>query len=141
MQISMDCSFNINLEDCSLKEIISSFQSVLLETLSKFIYTILLAFAEQELLKTESRFTCKKCGNRSHFHWKTRNGKSTSILTLFGNVSFPELQLYCSCCKARKVVSRELLKIERRSRIPSLTVRQLGFLGSLTTLTVHQQKL
>lgn len=133
MQISMDCSLNIELENSSLKEIISSFQELIVDILGQFIYTVLLSFAERELNKAESCFTCPKCGSSSDYRWKTRTGKQTSLLTVFGNVSFPELQLYCRCCKARKVLSRELLEVEPRSRIPSETIRKLGFIGALTS--------
>ena len=139
MQINLNCAVNINLNSCSLKEIVSSFQSILLEILQQLVYTVLLEFTERELSKRKTNFKCTKCGSDDSFKWKTRQGKKTSLLTIFGKITYPELQIYCSCCGKRKVLSRELLQVESRARIPNHTVRKLGLLGALTTYGVSSK--
>lgn len=138
MKIALDCSLKIDIEKGTLKEILSVVPIMITDFLGQFVYATLLAFVERDLLQVESRFVCHQCGSRSHFHWKTRAGRTTSLLTLFGKISFPELQLYCGCCKARKVVSREVLEVEARAKIPTQTVRSLALIGSLATYGVSQ---
>ena len=121
MQIQMNCSVNISLKSSSLTEIISSFQTILIQILQELIYKVLLEFAEKELLKANTSFKCSKCESSS-FKWKTRSGKKTSLQTIFGKITYPELQVYCTCCKSRKVLSRELLGVEKRARIPNQTL-------------------
>jgi len=139
MQISLTCEVNISLANCSLKEIISSFQKTLLDILSQIVYATLKEYTDRELQKVESTFRCTKCGSNTSFKWKTCNGNKTSLLTIFGKISYPELQVYCSCCGKRKVLSRELLGVEKRARIPSITIRKLGLLGALTTYGVSKK--
>lgn len=137
VQIEIDTSIKIELADSSLARILSEFSLVLLDILSQFIGAVLLSFAEHHLQHCD-RFVCNKCGERTQFHWKSRSGLTTSILTPFGKITIPQLQLQCSC-GSRQVITRQLLEIEERCRIPTITMRMLGFIGSLTSFRVAEK--
>jgi len=131
MQIEIHHHSKIELATCNFDEIIRLFQKVFLLIFGMYVHQILVAFAEDALRKCHPTFVCKKCGGTS-FSWKTRHGKQTSILTLFGRVFYPELQIVCRC-GSRQVISRQLLGVDRYARIPTQTIQKLGLVGALTT--------
>jgi hypothetical protein len=137
VQIEIDTKLKIELNTSSLSEILQKFSHILLEILSQFIFAVLLSFADHHLIQGDL-FECKKCGARNKFHWKTRNGKKTLFQTPFGKVILPQLQLQCACGH-RIVITRQLLHLEPRCRIPPITVRMLGFIGSLTSFRVSEK--
>ena len=137
VQIEINTNLKIELNTSSLSEILPKFSQILLEILSQFIVAVLLSFADHHLVKGDL-FDCKKCGAKDRLHWKTRNGKLTGLHTPFGKIYIPQLQLQCGCGH-RFVITRQLLCIEQRCRIPSITVRMLGFIGSLTSFRVAEK--
>jgi hypothetical protein len=137
VQIEIDTKLKIELDTSSLSEILKKFSQILLEILSQFVATVLLSFADHHLAKGDL-FNCKECGSNNRLHWKTKHGKVTGILTPFGKISLPQLQLQCACGH-RFVITRKLLCIEPRCSTPSITVRMLGFIGSLTSFRVAEK--
>lgn len=137
VQIEIDTKLKIELDTSSLSEILAQFSLILLDILSQFIEAVLLTFAEHHLVRGDL-FECKTCGTKNRLHWKTRNGKKTGLQTPFGKVFIPQLQLQCAC-GSRMVITRQLLHIEQRCRIPSITIRMLGFIGSLTSFRVAEK--
>lgn len=137
MQIEIDTKLKIELDGSGLPEILAKFSHIILEILSQFIGAVLQSFAEHHLSSGDF-FECRKCGEKGQFHWKSRGGTKTELLTPFGRVLIPQLQLQCSC-GSRLIITRTLLGIERRQRIPSITVRMLGFIGSLTSFRVAEK--
>lgn len=137
MQIEIDTKLKIELADSNLSGILAQFSFVLLEILSQFISAVLLSFAEHHLERCDL-FECKTCGNKNRFHWKSRSGTPTELLTQFGRIRIPQLQLQCAC-GTRQVISRQLLGVDRCKRIPTATIRMLGFIGSLTSFRVAEK--
>lgn len=137
MQIEIDTKLKIELCSSNLSEILVQFSKMLLEILTQFVTVTVLSFAEYHLTQRDL-FSCKKCGSSNRFHWKTHNGKKTGIQTPFGKIYLPQFQLQCACGH-RVVITRQLLQVEQRCRIPSITVRMLGFIGSLTSFRVAEK--
>ena len=61
------------------------------------------------------------------------------MLSIFGLVRLPHLQVKCSCCGAKMYITRRLLGVAARKKIPRQTVMKLGLLGALTTFRVAQK--
>lgn len=137
--IDFDCQFTVKVSECSLKAIMSAFITFLPFLLADFIKKILLGYAEYIMHLEEKPFECDRCGNNHNFIWKTRHGKRTKLLTIMCWIILHQLQVQCSDCKHKFYITRELLGIEKRKRIPEQTRRQLGLIGSLTTFRVAEK--
>jgi hypothetical protein len=139
MQLELNYAISIDIGTPKLKEIVQTFISIMRVFLEVFIQQILRMFADHYLSLDEKPFRCEKCGNNRHFIWKTHHGKSTSIVTIFCRVSFPQLQVQCKRCGHKMYITRYLLGIEKRKLIPKETIRKLGLIGSLTTFRVAEK--
>ncbi len=71
--------------------------------------------------------------------WKTRKGKSTGILSIFGMVRLFQLQVKCRRCGHKMYITRKFLGVEPRVKVPRETVMKLGLLGALTSFRVAQK--
>lgn len=137
VQIEINTHLKIELSTSSLSEILSGFSRILLDILAEYVTAVILSFAEHHLEKKDT-FVCGSCGKSDRFHWKTRRGRNTGLQTPFGKIHIPQLQLQCACGH-RMTITRRLLGVEPRCRIPSVTIRMLGFIGSLTSFRVAEK--
>lgn len=119
-----------------LKYITEAFFKIQKSFLQQFFQNVLLAFAEYFMSFQVKPFRCDKCSNRQYFKWKSRHGKETSLLTIFGQVILKQLQVQCKQCGHKMYLIRKLLGERPRKRIPFETVRKLGLLGALTSFRV-----
>jgi len=131
--IDFACQFQVQLKDGRLTTILSAFCKLLPELLSDFIQKVVLGFGEYAMSLERKPFSCACCGNDEDFIWKTKHGKQTKILTIFQWVFLPQLQVLCKKCGSKIYITRRLLGIEPKKRIPADTYRRLGLMGSLTT--------
>ncbi|GAG49541.1 unnamed protein product, partial [marine sediment metagenome] len=70
-------------------------------------------------------------------NWKTSKGnRMTRIMTIFGMISLPQLQVKIADTGKRKIITRLLLGIEARKRIPVITIKALGLMGALASYRV-----
>ena len=127
------------MEGSSLKNITDSFTQVLKQIVPQFFNMVLLFFAEHYMSQREKPFCCDGCGNKISFSWKTKHGRQTALLTIFGKVKLNELQVQCQCCGRKMYMVRKLLKVAPRKRIPWATVCKLGLIGALTTFRTAQK--
>jgi hypothetical protein len=86
-------------------------------------------------LKKKS-FACKCCGNDTEFVWKTRHGKATAILTWFRWITLKQLQVRCKWCGSKQYITRMLLGMEPKKRVPDETRRKLALMGTLKSYRV-----
>ncbi|MCK5673424.1 MAG: hypothetical protein KAH95_08600 [Spirochaetales bacterium] len=84
-------------------------------------------------------FKCDLCGNEHSFIWKTRKGKKTKILLIFGLALLNQLQVQCKTCGHKMNITRKLLDLAPRKKIPAQTIRKLGLIGALTTFRVAKK--
>jgi hypothetical protein len=84
-------------------------------------------------------FACGCCGNAKEFTWKTRHGRKTKIHAFYRWVELPQLQVLCKRCGSKLSITRKLLGIEPKKRIPAEIYRKLGLLGSLTSYRVAEK--
>lgn len=129
----------IDMNDPNLKSILKGFSILYHKILDEFIQQVLLLFAEKYMGEEEKPFICEKCGNKRNFIWKTHHGRNTSILTIFKKVVLKQLQVECKECNHKFYITRWLLGIESRKRIPKDTIRKLGLIGALTTFRVSEK--
>ncbi len=134
--IEFDCQFRVCLKDCRLVTLLAGFCSLLPQILTDFLEKALVGYGEMVMAWSHKPFNCDKCGNDQEFIWKTRHGKKTKILTTFLWVCLHQLQVRCHKCGHKFYITRNLLGLERRKRIPLEVLRQLGLIGSLTTYRV-----
>jgi len=139
LQIKIHCITNIDISSPSLEEICKQFGIFLKIVIREFFTQILLCFAEDAIRNGSSLIQCDKCHNSHRFIWKTRHGKATSIMTIFGALILDQLQVQCKACGHKQFITRHLLGIGKRIRLPQHTIRHLGLVGALTTFRVAQK--
>jgi len=84
-------------------------------------------------------FCCEQCGNCKEFIWKTRVGKLTELLTIFGLVMLGQLQVKCKRCGYKMYLVCRLWGVDLKTKVPQETVRKLGLLGALASYRVSKQ--
>ena len=110
---------------CDFSSIMKVFLTLLPQLLEDFFQKVLVAFGEYEMAQDKKSFACKCCGNDTKFIWKTRHGKATTILTWFRYITLKQLQVQCKVCGSKQYLTRMLLGMEPRKRIPEETRRKL----------------
>ncbi len=139
LKIDYEANFTIDICEPTLKAITQAFFQLQAMLLSDFFGKIVRVFAEHYMRLQRKPFSCPQCGNRQEFIWKSRKRKMTTLLTIFGVVKLPQLQIKCSCCGHKMYITRKLLGVEARKKVPRVTVMKLGLLGALTTFRVAQK--
>jgi hypothetical protein len=134
-QTKFNISLNLNIEvkSSKLKEIIEAFKKAITTCFQEFVKQVLFHYSV-EYMKTgelEKMVNCKKA------IWKTSTGnKLTKIMTIFGLIYIPQLQIKNCDTGERKIITRLLLGIEPRKIIPDITIKTIGLMGSLATYRV-----
>ena len=139
MKMDYKISLRIDISEPTLKAITQAYLEILPMLLSDFFQAVLQAFAEQFMALPKKPFCCERCGNEEEFVWKTRKGKSTGILSIFGMVRLFQLQVKCRRCGHKMYITRKFLGVEPRVKVPRETVMKLGLLGALTSFRVAQK--
>jgi hypothetical protein len=139
MKMDYQISVRIDIPEPTLKAITLGYMRLLPMLLSDFFKTVLDVFAQHYMELPKKPFCCECCGNTEEFIWKTREGKSTTLLSLFGMVRLAQQQVKCSRCGHRMYITRKLLGVEPRVKVPRETVMKLGLLGALTSFRVAQK--
>ena len=139
MDIRFSCNIDIDLKSPNLKEILKNFCTLLQILLQQFFQQALHEFADYYMGRVKKPFSCDKCGNNQRFIWKTHHGKKTSIVTIFGLLNIFQLQVQCKECNHKMYLTRKLLGISARKRVPLETIRKLGLIGALTTFRVAKK--
>lgn len=133
MTIKWEFSRSIVIPSPELKEIIRCFTSLFRDCFQDFAVTVVKAFAETYFKrgKLAKMMGCQRVSKKSFSGYE-----KTSIGTPFGNISFPQLQVKDCATGKRMYVTRSLLGIEKRQRIPVITNQYLGLMGALAPLRV-----
>ncbi len=139
MNIDFNCNLIIDIESSSLKSITDAFYKIQRIILPAFIKQVVLSFAEHYMSLKKKPFKCNKCGNDHSFIWKTRKGKKTNILLVFGLALLNQLQIQCKNCGHKMNITRKLLEIAPRKKIPAQTIRKLGLIGALSSFRVAKK--
>jgi len=137
--IEFECQFRVNLASSDFSSIMKAFLMLLPQMLEDFFQKVLIGFGEYEMGLKKKSFACKHCGNNREFTWKTRHGKATRILTWFRCITLNQLQVVCKECGSKQYITRMLLGIEPKKRIPEETRRKLALMGALTTYRVSEK--
>lgn len=137
----MNFKFSIDIDVLSpkLKEISTTFSSLIIILLREFFQQVLDEFANYYMSVRIKPFNCDICGNNQRFIWKTHKGKKTTLITIFGVVSLFQLQIQCKDCNHKMYLIRKLLGIAPRKKIPLETIRRLGMIGALTSFRVAEK--
>lgn len=139
MQIQFACNIDIDIKSPELNEINKNISIILKTIIQQFYQKIIIEFANHYMEDNAKPFSCSKCGNNHRFNWKTHHGKSTFLLSVFGWLNLLQLQIQCKDCGHKMYITRKLLGIEARKRIPIDTIRRLGLVGALTTFRVAKK--
>jgi len=139
MKINIAFNFNIDMPDCKIDTIIAGLKKVLPLFLTQFVKTILMEFANHYMLEAEKPFSCDKCSNNKSFIWKTRNAKSTTIVTIFGEIILGQLQIQCKTCGHKMFITRKLLEICRYQKMSRSTMKIFALIGSLASFRVSEK--
>jgi len=139
MKIDYRATFSIDIKEPTLKALTEAYFQLSRILLSDFFQNVLRRFAEHFMELETKPFCCERCGNCKDYIWKTREGKPTEVLTIFGLVRLGQLQVRCKHCGHKMYLVRRLLGIEPKVKVPQETVRKLGLLGALTSFRVAQK--
>jgi len=137
--IEFGCQFRVNLQESDFSSIMKAFLMLLPLLLEDFFQKVLVGFGEYEMGLDKKSFACKCCGNDTEFVWKTRHGKATTILTWFRWITLKQLQVRCQRCGSKQYITRMLLGLEPRKRVPEETRRKLALMGALTSYRVAEK--
>ena len=137
--VEFDCQFRVNLQSSNFSSIMKAFLMLLPQLLEDFFQKVLVGFGEYDMSLENKSFACKCCGNDIDFIWKTRHGKATKILTWFRWITLKQLQVQCKRCCSKMYITRMLLGLEPRKRIPDETRRKLALMGALTSFRVSEK--
>jgi len=137
--INFDCQFEVRLKESTLSSILAAFAELLPQLLTDFFQKVLIGFGEQAMALKKKPFACGCCGNAKDFTWKTRHGKKTKVHAFYRWVELQQLQVLCKRCGSKLSITRKLLGIEPKKRIPAEIYRKLGLLGSLTSYRVAEK--
>jgi len=139
MKMEYQVSVHIDIPEPTLKAITQAYMRLFPMLLSDFFNTVLGVFAEHYMRLRRKPFRCERCGNEERFSWKTRKGKITALLCLFGLLRLAQLQVKCSGCGHKMYITRKLLGVEPKVKVPRQTVMKLGLLGALSSFRVAQK--
>lgn len=134
--VDFESQFRVTLTNSDFATIMKAFLLLLPQFLEDFFQKVLVGFAEYELSLPRKSFACTCCGNDRDFVWKTRHGKATTILTWFRWITLQQLQVLCKRCGHKQYITRTLLGMEPKQRIPDATRRKLALMGALTSYRV-----
>ena len=123
--IEFDCQFRVCVVQSSFSSIMKAFLMLLPQLLEDFFQKVLVGFGEYEMTQERKLFACQSCGNDREFIWKTRHGKAT--------------QGGCKTCGSKQYITRTLLGMDPRKRIPEETRRKLALMGALTSYRVLEK--
>jgi hypothetical protein len=140
MKLDYTVSLTIDISEPTLKGISEAYFRLSALVLSDFFATVLRSFAQHYMSRKLKPFDCERCGNRGHLIWKNHEGRRrTKILTVFGLLRLPQLQVQCKRCGHKMYLTRRLLGVEPRAKVPQQTVRKLGLMGALASFRVAQK--
>jgi hypothetical protein len=137
--IEFDCQFRVDIQTSDFSSIMKAFLILLPHLLEDFFQKVIVGYGEYEMALAKKSFACTCCGNDTDFIWKTRHGKATKILTWFRWITLKQLQVLCKRCGHKQYITRTLLGIEPRERIPEETRRKLALMGALTSYRVSEK--
>ena len=95
VKMSYGANFSIDISEPTLKAITQAYIQVSRMLLSDFFQTVVKRFTDYFMELKTKPFYCGRCGNREEFIWKTREGKLTEVLTLFGIVPHCVKEVFC----------------------------------------------
>lgn len=133
MVVKWEFSHDVDIPSAKLKDILKCFAGTLRMLLEGFAEQVLRAFAEAAVRNGElaTRLGWERVQRKSFV-----GSEQTNILTPFGMISLPQLQVKNPETGKRKIVTRMLLDIQNWKRIPDITNRYLGLMGALAPLRV-----
>lgn len=134
--LDFESQFRVTLTSSDFATIMKAFLLLLPQFMEDFFQKVLVGFAEYELSLPQKSFACTCCGNDRDFVWKTRHGKATTILTWFRWITLRQLQVLCKRCGHKQYITRTLLGMKPKQRIPEITRRKLALMGALTSYRV-----
>ncbi len=134
--LDFESQFRVTLTGSDFAAIMKAFLLLLPQFMEDFFQKVLVGFAEYEMSLPRKSFSCGCCGNDRDFVWKTRHGKATTILTWFRWLTLRQLQVLCKRCGHKQYITRTLLGMEPKQRVPDATRRKLALMGALTSYRV-----
>ena len=133
MEITIPLNIHLSIENSNLKEIIKAFRQSILTCFQATVIRVIQHFANQYMKDG----TIAKLLNCSKVTWKTSKGAAlTSILTIFGRIRLPQLQVENHDTGSRIYITRLLLGIKPMIRIPEITIKMIGLMGALSPYRV-----
>jgi hypothetical protein len=124
---------NLTLTSCTLKEIIRSFKNAIGQVFQELVTEALIYFASRY---KDNGYLSAIFGS-SEIIWKSSKGfRLTTIHTIFGKIRVPQLQIKDKKTGKKHYITRFLLGIEPRKRIPQCTKEAWALTGALAPYRV-----
>ena len=124
---------HLTLTGCHLKELIKSFKNAIGQLFQTIVTEALLYFATKY---KENGYLSELSGS-SEIIWKSSKGfRLTTIHTIFGKIKVPQLQIQDKQTGKKLYITRLLLGIEPRKRIPRCSKEVWALTGALAPYRV-----
>jgi hypothetical protein len=132
-KINMCVDITIDIGSPELKQVLKAFVKGVAGIFEKVLLTVVREYAASYL---RDGVLARLLGCREVV-WKTSRGNEmTSIMTPFGRMRLPQLQVKDKETGRRYYITRLLLGLEKFKRIPEVTQTYLGLMGALAPLRV-----
>jgi len=133
LALKFSITINLTVTGCTLKELVKSFKNVIGQLFQVIVTEALLYFATRY---KENGYLSQILGY-SDIIWKSSKGsRLTTIHTIFGKIKLPQLQIQDRETGKKRYITRILLGIEPRKRIPKCTKEAWALTGALAPYRV-----
>lgn len=133
LDFQFSVTINLIVTGCTLKELIKSFKDAIGQLFQAIVTEALLYFATRY---KDNGYLSELLGF-SEIIWKSSTGyKLTTIHTIFGKIKVPQLQVKDKKNGKKRFITRLLLGIESRKRIPKCTKEAWALTGALAPYRV-----
>ena len=133
LELQFSVTMNLAVTGCTLKELVKAFKNVIGQLFQIIVTEALLYFATRY---KENGYLSEILGS-SDIIWKSSKGyKLTTIHTIFGKIKVPQIQIQDKQTGKKRYITRILLGIEPRKRIPKCTKEAWALTGALAPYRV-----
>lgn len=133
MKIELEFTLNIDMESSNLEIILREFTRRVPSIFEMFADKVVCSFAERYMSDgiLAGLIGCSRVTKKSF-----RGIDVTQVSTPYGIISLPQLQVVNQDNGSRVYITRKLLGMEPRKRIPLITKKYFGLMGALAPLRV-----
>jgi hypothetical protein len=126
------CNINIDVDSCRLKDLSNNFLKAMRKIFEQFVSQAIYKFGD--LYKKDGRLADMLGCGKNDLIWKSKPGnKKTNILTPFGWIRLPQMQVQNKKTRKKIFITRVLLGLKKYKRIAMFLKKRFGFIGAMSS--------